>query len=266
MKIVSLNAWGGRLFEQLSDYLANEQPDVLCLQEVVYAPGSPSAWLDYRDDGQNLPQRADMLRDILRVLPHHGVTFCPAACGTLWLGERPIPALWGLATFLGPELTVVGQHQGFVHGDFSPAGFGPHPRSRTAHVVRVFHPEEGGVTVGHMHGLRDPNGKMDTPVRGEQARKFATMIQNVLQPGDPVVACGDFNVLPGSETFRVMTRVAPYNLVTLRGFDGTRTSYYPKPQRWADYMLVNGPLKDAAFDVPDTPEVSDHRPLVLHTA
>jgi hypothetical protein len=266
MRIVSLNAWGGRLIEDMVAWLDEVQPDILCLQEVVYAPDSPSAWLDYRDDGANLPQRANVIRDVARVLPHHGVTFCPAACGNLWLGDRPIPSLWGIATFLHPSLTVVGQAQGFVHGAFTPSGFGPHPRSRTGHVVRVWDAEEGGVTVGHMHGLRDAKGKMDTPVRGEQARKFAPMVQSVLMPGDPVAVCGDFNVLPGSETFRVLARVAPYNLITDRSIEGTRTSNYTKPERHADYMLVNGPLKDADFQVIRTPEVSDHCPLVLNTS
>ena len=63
MRIVSLNAWGGRLFEAMTDWLADVQPDVLCLQEVVFAPGSPSAWLDYRDGDLVLPQRADVIRD-----------------------------------------------------------------------------------------------------------------------------------------------------------------------------------------------------------
>ena len=265
MKIISLNAWGGHLFPEMSQWLARERPDVLCLQDVIYAPGSPSPWLDYRDEGDNLRQRADMLMELNRALPGHGITFCPAACGTLWHGETPVPAMTGIATILSPDLTVVGQQQGFVHGDFSPAEFGPFPRPRAAHVVRVFHPEEGGITVGHMQGMHDPHGRMYTPVRGEQARKFTTMIQNVLQPGDPIVACGDFNVMPGSETFRVMTRVAPYNLVALRGFDGTRTSHYQGDLNWADYILVNGPLKDAAFDVVSDPEISDHRPLILRT-
>ncbi|MEC7298445.1 MAG: endonuclease/exonuclease/phosphatase family protein, partial [Pseudomonadota bacterium] len=86
MRIVSLNAWGGRLSEEMSAWLADVQPDVLCLQEVVFAPGSPSAWLDYRDGDTVLPQRADVMRDVSRALPDHGVTFCPAACGNLFLG------------------------------------------------------------------------------------------------------------------------------------------------------------------------------------
>ena len=31
MKIVSLNAWGGRLFEEMSRWLAEEQPDILAI-------------------------------------------------------------------------------------------------------------------------------------------------------------------------------------------------------------------------------------------
>jgi len=265
MRVVSLNAWGGRLIEDLVAWLDVVQPDILCLQEVVQTPDSPSAWLEYRDDGQSLPQRANVLRDVARALPDHKASFCPAARGNLWLGDREVPTLWGLATFVHPNLTLLGQAQGFVHGAFTPDGFGPHPRSRTGHVVRVWHPDQGTLTVGHMHGLRDPAGKMDTPVRSVQVRKFADMVQGVSQPGDPVVVCGDFNVLPASETFRVLARIAPYNLVTSRGFEGTRTSHYPKPEKWADYMLVNGPLKDAAFDVVRDSEVSDHCALLLDT-
>jgi len=43
----------------------------------------------------------------------------------------------------------------------------------------------------------------------------------------------------------------------------TRTSHYAKPVRFADYMLVTADVPVADFDVPASPEVSDHRPLVL---
>lgn len=265
MRVVSLNAWGGRLIDPLVDWIATVQPDILCLQEVVQTPGAPDDWLEYRDDGMQLPQRANVIADVAQALPDHAITFCPAARGNLWHGDTAVPTFWGLATFRHPALTVTGQMQGFVHGVFGADGFGDHPRSRTGHVVRVWHPDEGPLTVGHMHGLRDMAGKMDTPLRAEQARRFADMIQSVTLPGDPTIACGDFNVLAGSETLRILSRVTPYELVTSRGFDGTRTSHYEKPQKFADYMLVNGPLKDAAFDVVRDPEVSDHCALLLDT-
>jgi endonuclease/exonuclease/phosphatase family metal-dependent hydrolase len=51
--------------------------------------------------------------------------------------------------------------------------------------------------------------------------------------------------------------------VTARGFKGTRTSHYKKPGRFADYMLVNQSEAVRRFEVVDSPEVSDHCPLVL---
>ena len=66
-------------------------------------------------------------------------------------------------------LPVIGQSQGFVHGGFSPHGFGEHPRSRNAHAVELFdYDGDIAVTVAHMHGLRDLAGKEDTPARHAQ--------------------------------------------------------------------------------------------------
>ena len=48
MKVMCLNGWGGKEHAALSDYLADEQPDVLCLQEVVHTPNAPKDWLTPR--------------------------------------------------------------------------------------------------------------------------------------------------------------------------------------------------------------------------
>jgi hypothetical protein len=75
MRIVSLNAWGGRLHEPLIRYLAAADPDVLCLQEVVHAPAAASEWLIYRDLGTDLPQRANLFREVRDALPSHHAIF-----------------------------------------------------------------------------------------------------------------------------------------------------------------------------------------------
>jgi endonuclease/exonuclease/phosphatase family metal-dependent hydrolase len=114
-----------------------------------------------------------------------------------------------------------------------------------------------------MHGLRDLDGKHDTPARLAQAQRFANLIQSIAEPGDRMIACGDFNVLPDSATFEVLRENGLTDLVTTRGFTDTRTSHYPKPNRYADYLLVNGAVRVNAFYVVQEPEVSDHRPLLL---
>ena len=171
---------------------------------------------------------------------------------------------WGLATFVGAHFPVIGQAQRFVHKGFSPDGYGEHPRSRNAHAVRVHDFQSGRpAVIAHMHGLRDPAGKMDTPERLAQARRFAGLIAGLAEPGDRVIACGDFNLEPGSQAFDMLRGLGLADLVTGRGFADTRSSHYRKPGRFADYMLVNDAVEVRRFEVVAEPEVSDHRPLLL---
>lgn len=259
-----LNGWGGKLSDTLLPYLRAVDPDVLCLQEVVHTPATDLDWLTYRDGDHVLPQRANFYRDVGNALPGHLGVFCPAARGALWNEETEIPSYWGLATWVRKSFPVVGQKQGFVHKTYSPESYGDHPRSRSAHAVRVFDYEQGrGVTIAHMHGLRDLRGKFDTPARNQQAEKFLALAQQVAAPDDAVILCGDFNVGPTSETLKRLGRAGFTELVTTRTDRGTRNSLYPKPERHADYLLVNDAVKVRDFEVVFDPEVSDHCPLIL---
>ncbi|YBV94514.1 endonuclease/exonuclease/phosphatase family protein (plasmid) [Phyllobacteriaceae bacterium JZ32] len=267
MRILSLNAWGGRLHDRLIPYLKEADPDIVCLQEVTRTPNAETDWLIYRDDNVELLQRADLFREVAGLFPAHQAFFCPAACGDLFDGERRLTSEWGLATFIRRAYPVIGQAQAFVHGEFAPSGWGEHPRSRNAHVVRIFdYAAAQAITIAHMHGLRDPEGKDDTPARLAQAARFADLIDRTRGAGDQLVACGDFNVLPPSATFKTLATLGLTDLVTTRGYTDTRTSLYEKTPRFADYMLVSANVNVRDFDVVREPEVSDHRALVLDFA
>ncbi|MCZ7469460.1 endonuclease/exonuclease/phosphatase family protein [Agrobacterium sp. O3.4] len=264
MRLICLNGWGGKLHDELVPYLSSSDPDILCLQEVVHKPDATQDWLSYRDHGIDLPQRANFLRDIADALPDHLAVFCPAAQGDLWDGDIRYPSQWGLATFVRRSIAIVAQAQGFVHGTFSADGYGDHPRSRTAHAIRIFDFTTGQpAVIAHMHGLRDPEGKHDSPARLAQAKRLVQLVRNIAEAGDRIIVCGDFSVLPDSETFAVLRELDLTELVTTRGFNDTRTSHYTKQNRYADYMLVNPAVKIDRFDVVTQPEVSDHCPLLL---
>jgi endonuclease/exonuclease/phosphatase family metal-dependent hydrolase len=264
VRIMTLNGWGGRLIDPLLTYLRDDPPDVLCLQEVVHTPTTAQDWLTYRDGDHRLPQRANFFHDVAHTLPDHVAMFCPAAQGVLWDGDRQVPSQFGIATFVHRSLPVIAQAQGFVHKAFSPHGYGDHPRSRNAHVVRLYdYASERAVCVAHMHGLRDLRGKLDTPERRVQAERLVALVRSVAEKGDPLVVGGDFNVEPTSETFEVLAGLGLVDLVTGHGHAGTRTSYYSKPGRFADYLLVNEWVAVRRFSVVTTPEVSDHCPLIL---
>jgi endonuclease/exonuclease/phosphatase family metal-dependent hydrolase len=267
MRILSLNTWGGRVGDPLIAWLGQADADVFCLQEMIHTPAANSAWLDYRDDGIVLPQRANLFTEVSAELPAHRGFFCAAARGPLYDGERSHQSEWGLATFVRRTLPVIGQAQDFVHGAFSAAGFGPHPRSRIAHAVRLFDDGAGApVTVAHMHGLRELAGKGDTPARHAQAKAFVELIRRIARKGERLVVCGDFNVLPDSVMLQALQAIGLTDLVTSGGHTDTRTSLYTKPGRHANYMLVSEQVEVRRFEVVREPEVSDHRALLLEIA
>lgn len=260
-----LNGWGGKLYDKLLPYLNHVNPDVLCLQEVIHSPATTKAWLTYRDGGHVLPQRANLFQDVAEALPNHVGIFCPAAQGVLWGDDdTQVPSQWGLATFVRSTFPIIAQHQDFVFKTFSPAGYGEHPRSRNAHAIRLYDYEKNySVCIAHMHGLRDLRGKIDTPERAEQARKFLSIARSIAEPDEPLILCGDFNVKPESKTLEFLSDEGLTELVTTRTTKGTRNSYYKKAGRYADYMLVNSHVDVFDFKVVFEPQVSDHCPLVL---
>ncbi len=259
-----LNGWGGKLYDKLLPYLKQNSPDILCLQEVVHTPATDKDWLTYKDGNHILPQRANFFRDVEMALPDHKGIFCPAAQGVLWDENAKIPSQWGLATFVRKSYPIIEQTQGFVYKSYSPHGYGEHPRSRSAHAIKVFdYNKNSAVVVTHMHGLRDLNGKMDTPERAMQAHKLVSMATGMAENNDPLIVCGDFNVEPNSETLKILSQAGLTDLVTTLTTKGTRTSYYTKPKKYADYMFVNKHIKVLNFNVIFEPEVSDHCPLIL---
>ena len=85
MRIVTLNAWGGALYEALSRWLPECGADVLCLQEVTRTPGL-GGWTRFDDGERSLPQRANLFADVAAALPDHQAAFvattrCSASLG-----------------------------------------------------------------------------------------------------------------------------------------------------------------------------------------
>ncbi|KIC48889.1 endonuclease/exonuclease/phosphatase family protein [Tateyamaria sp. ANG-S1] len=265
MKIVSLNAWGGQVWDALAPWVSKVQPDVLCLQEVTRAPVSSPEWLRYVDPYRNLAQRADLFGDVSALLPDHQTYFAPATRGVLSndAGDA-VSSEHGLGMWVRRDLAVTRMAQDFVHGTFRPDGWGPEPVPRTMQAARIVDPDTWAhVCVGHFHGLRDPSGKGDTPARDRQTEAAIALFQRVRAGEGAAVLAGDFNLLPDSAAFARFKAVGLYDLIAHHGVTDTRTALYEKPQRFADYMLVSDGLLSASFDVPAQPVVSDHRPLIL---
>lgn len=265
MRFVSLNAWGGQVWPALADWIASERFDILCLQEVIRAPVPSPEWLTYRDPFRELDQRADLFGDVSGLLPGFQGRFAAATRGTLHDATgKTFASDHGIAFWVRPDLAITQAEQCFIHGSYRHDGWGAEPVPRSFQIARICDPVSGATfAFAHLHGLRDPAGKGDTSTRMAQSDAIVRAVTRFRKPDEPLILAGDFNLLPDSATFRALKAIGLGDLVTSRGHTDTRTSLYPKPQRFADYLLISPQLRARAFDVPALPEMSDHRPLVL---
>ncbi|MGU3438249.1 endonuclease/exonuclease/phosphatase family protein [Actinomycetes bacterium M1A6_2h] len=262
MRLVSVNAWGGAMFDQLVPWLKAVDADVICLQEVTRTPRR-SGWATFADGERTLPQRLNLFEDVTSALPGYTPYFVANDAGPVTDGDGVrLRQDFGIATWVRDDVPVVGLDARFVHSqfvDYTDWDVEDRPRSALAVTVRD---REGNKTVSviQLHGLRDPAGKHDTPARAEQARKLGSIVEQVITTSDVVVLCGDLNLLPTSDTFEVLRECG---LIDLVGNADTRASSYTKPVRHASYLVVSSEVAVRNFEIVSEPEVSDHRALML---
>jgi endonuclease/exonuclease/phosphatase family metal-dependent hydrolase len=250
------------MYDQLRAWLPGCHADVLCLQEVTRTPDlrGPTRFVDA---DRSLPQQASLFDDINELLDDHTGSFAACDAGPVTTADaRTHRQEFGIASFIHQDLRVLERATRFVHGSFTDHDIWPNNgRPRIAQATRLHHVPSGrDLTVVHLHGLRDPGGKADTPARDSQAHRLAEFIDHTQASGDITIVCGDLNLLPDSHTFAVLAELGLTDLVKTAD---TRTSQYTKPIRHANYMLVSHPGDVIAFSARPTPEVSDHRILQL---
>ncbi len=253
MKIITLNTWGGRGGkESLLDFFKRHaDTDVFCLQEIWSAPyehleGAPMGGL--------VTSNSDVMvygkQEISAVLPNHEVYFRPHHLEN-----------YGLLMLVKKELKVLEEGEFFVHkekGHVPEDDIGNHARNLQYVTLET---ASGLLTVINFHGLWAGKGvgKVDTPDRLEQSRKIVEFIDG---HKEKIVFCGDFNLLPDTESLAIIEHAGMRNLIKEYNVTSTRTSHYTKPEKYADYVLVSNDIDVKEFKVlPD--EISDHAPLLV---
>lgn len=256
MKIVSINTFGGTVFEPLMHFVEREavDTDVFCFQEVM-------------DDTRGLPWktpsgfRANLLQELSTRLSGFRVLFS----SMLDLSDiDPNDRLFmrnGLATFVRQGMNVI-SNRAFSLGD--EASIGQNALSVTLRVRDV------PFTICNVHGMSNPGDKLDTSARLVQSQKILAHMQGVA--GERIIM-GDFNLLPETESVRMFERAGFYNLIKDYDIQTTRGAHHrvlhpefgisPMTfQEFADFTFVSSGVSVQAFSVPDIP-VSDHLPMIL---
>lgn len=254
MKLVCLNTWGGLAgHEPLhSFFLNNNDVDIFCLQEMWeggrYLIGSTIQGGPREVSTVDESTLFEGVSYIASALPTHSVffnSFFRGHYGTVFFVKNSIPVLEEGFEYIYREA-----------GYINPENIADH--ARTVHYIRI-QTGSGIRTIAQLHGLWNGQGKGDSDDRLLQSEKVVATLARL---GGPTVLCGDFNLTPDTQSIRIIENAGFENLITRHGVTSTRSSHYPKPIKYADYIFVNAGIVANDFKVlPD--EVSDHLPLYL---
>jgi endonuclease/exonuclease/phosphatase family metal-dependent hydrolase len=164
-----------------------------------------------------------------------------------------------LALFVKKSWSVKEEGERFVHQEkgYTPSGdLGLH--ARNIQFVTLETPK-GLSTIINFHGLWNGGGKTDTEHRLSQSRKIIDFMKTL---DNDFILCGDFNLEPTTQSLKMFENFGLKNLVKDFNITSTRTKFYTKAVKFADYAFVSPGVDVNDFKVlPD--EVSDHSPLYI---
>lgn len=265
MKLISLNTFGGTIFEPLMSFIAQHKDtaDIFCFQEIISAeePGIPLV-----SNGARL----NLLQEISAALPNFQMRFAPVQDGfdTVTVIDHPIR--FGPASFIKNNLAISASgnfflchgYNSFVPNQYDTLGYGL--------LYTQINVAETVLTICNTHGTSEPGNKLDTPERINQSKKILDFVNH--QPGEKIIA-GDFNLFPNTQSIAMLEQADFRNLISEYKITTTRGSLMKKLhshfangpfgfQEFADYTFVSPGIRVINFEVPDVP-ISDHLPMIL---
>lgn len=240
LTLISLNIWGGNLLDPLLKFIKkNKATDIFCFQE-VYSNAGERISTDYEN-----PVCLDIQQKIKKILPDHRTYF-----------KSVVNGIYGISIFVHKDLEVIGEGEHEIHSVRDYSGRGP-THSRILQWLKILNGHKI-ITVVNLHGLWNGKGKKDSPNRILQSEKIKTFVDSL---NTPFVLCGDFNLSPNTESFDIISS-GKQDLISLNNVKSTRSDFYKKPEKFADYIFLSNDLKALDFQVLSD-QISDHLPLFV---
>lgn len=258
MKLISLNIWGGILYDELMAFVERESAttDIFCFQESFDEPTHPAA--------VKLGAQRGMTRKLQGALAGFNGYF-PQISGPVRFmpGNEMVYHAAGIATFVRRPIAVS------AHGTVSDLGGNGRsdvPGESPLPHMYITKMNAGGrsFAVANFHGIVDSeSGKRDSDLMTRQSRAVLDATRRFTEPS---ILVGDFNLRPETESIAMFARAGYRNLIAEYGVGLTRSSHYRDMETYKDYVsdyaFVSPGIRVTDFRVmPD--EVSDHLPLVV---
>ena len=239
MKLITLNIWGGHLRNPLLKFIhEHKEVDIFCLQEVYN-----NAHRTVSDKERELS--LNIFSDLQKLLPDHQAFFKPA-----------VENVYGIGMLIRNHIDIIGEGEINIHQKQHYPGIG-HNHSRNLQWIECSFNNKI-YSILNMHGLWNGKGKKDNPERICQSQRIRQFMDTI---NTPKILCGDFNLRPDTVSMELLEK-GMINLITKNKFRSTRTRFYTKEEKFADYILTSPEIEVNHFTVMND-EVSDHSPLLL---
>lgn len=242
MKLITLNIWGGHVRKPLLDFIRSHQDiDIFCFQEVYHNAQN-------KISTENRFVSLNIFSELEQLLPNHIGFFRPV-----------VNEVYGVGTFIKKDIQVLKEGEIIIHHNENYPGEGPtHSRNLQWLECKI---NEQIYSILNVHGLWNGQGKKDSPERIAQSQRIREFMDQI---NNPKILCGDFNLRPDIESMKIIEQ-GMKNLVKTHNVTSTRTSFYPKEEKFADYILTSPEVPVNKFEVLKD-EVSDHSALLLDFA
>ncbi len=239
MKVVQLNIWGGKLKNEIINFLKHEDADIVCLQEVFDYGGSGYAYLT-------------MLNEIISATDYEHSYFSPT------LSTSYMEQVVEFGNAILSKKSFNNKSTIFTHGSY----IEKYDVVKDDYNIRNFQhvilsEKNKNLNVINHHGYHVKTTKLGN----KKSEKSVEIIDNYIEKlTGPVIVTGDFNVYPESETLSGLNSRL-INLPKKNKIESTYTTF-GGPYKVCDYVFVSDDIVVVDFQVSEQ-IVSDHKALIL---
>lgn len=249
LKLISLNLWqGGKLWQEIVDFLEKEKPDILALQEV------------YESKEFHPEQRYKSMAKLQEALPYLSFSqFAPTLTG---LSLDGIPYREGNALFSKFKLEQRGIYFFDVpYGEFDYASAAFDPALAPRNIQHVVADVDGtGLNIFNLQGIWGKN-ELDNERRMNMGKAIAELVAGIKH----TIVCGDFNVDIKTRSVAQIEDAGLINIFKGRIKSSMNTLRRPEEvfgRIVPDMIFISPDLKLTSADCPKV-DISDHLPQII---
>jgi endonuclease/exonuclease/phosphatase family metal-dependent hydrolase len=250
IKVLSLNLWnGGRLFDQVFEFLQKQQADIMLLQEA------------YDGKSLDIEKRLRTTQLLKNIFPNHSHHFAPA-----FLDTRPIEGNMENGQLIISKFPL--RKTQTIHLDIS---YGTYDHDSLTDftdfpaVLQTALIEVGGqqIKLLNIHGPVNNDGSADT----QRRLRMRDVVLGEIEKQPSVILSGDFNVQPQTQTIRdienKLTNIFKEELTTTFNTKQKNLEKYPGfATAVVDMMFITPNIKVIEKSCAQV-DISDHLPLVV---